>query len=126
MVSFLPSQYCQIFANPEKFPTGIVPLFLKLEVFIFVNSEGLHFCQLGRVPNDGEEVPKFYERDRNGTKTTCKLRVQSHYHRRRKWNIDEWPKNEMQKETKLEEFRSFRTSKRRKKRRKQRSDEEKV
>ena len=55
-----------------------------------------------------------------------KLRVQSQCHRRRKWNIDEWPKNEMQKETNLEEFRSFRTSKRRKKTKKQRSDEEKV
>ena len=42
-----------------------------------------------------------------------KLRVQSHYHRRKRWNIDEWPKNEMQKEMKLEEFRSFRTCKRR-------------
>ena len=29
---------------------------------------------------------------------------------RKRWNIDEWPKNERQKETKLEEFRSFRTS----------------
>ena len=29
--------------------------------------------------------------------------------------MTEWPKNKMQKETKLEEFRSFRTSKRRKK-----------
>ena len=30
--------------------------------------------------------------------------------------MTEWPQNKMQKETKLEEFRSFRTSKRRKKR----------
>ena len=35
--------------------------------------------------------------------------------------MTEWPKNKMQKETKLEEFRSFRTSKRREKK-KQRSD----
>ena len=36
--------------------------------------------------------------------------------------MTEWPKNKMQKEMKLEEFRSLRTSKRRKKK-KQRSDE---
>ena len=42
--------------------------------------------------------------------------------RRRRWSIDKWPKNKMQKETKLEEVRNFRTSKRRKKK-KQRSDE---
>ena len=36
--------------------------------------------------------------------------------------MTEWPKNKMQKEAKLEEFRSFKTSKRRKKK-KQRSDE---
>ena len=41
---------------------------------------------------------------------TQKLKVQSQYHMRKRWNIDEWPKNERQKETKLEEFRSFRTS----------------
>ena len=29
---------------------------------------------------------------------------------RRRWNIDKWPKNKNQKERKLEEFRSFRTS----------------
>ena len=39
--------------------------------------------------------------------------MRSQYSRRRRWNIDKWPKNKMQKERKLEEFRSFRTSKRR-------------
>ena len=53
---------------------------------------------------------------------TQRLKVQSQYRRRRRWSIDKWPKNKMQKETKLEEFRSFRTSKRRKTKR-QRSDE---
>ena len=48
--------------------------------------------------------------------------MQSQYRRRRRWSIDKWPKNKLQKETKLEESRSFSTSKRRKKK-KQRSDE---
>ena len=52
---------------------------------------------------------------------TQNLRVQSQCRRRRIWSIDKWPEDKMQKETILEEFRSFRTSKRRKKK-KQRSD----
>ena len=42
--------------------------------------------------------------------------MRSQCRRRRRWNIDKWPKNKMQKERKLEEFRSFRISKRRKQR----------
>ena len=40
------------------------------------------------------------------------LKVHSQCRRRRRWSIDKWPKNKMQEKTKLEEFRSFRTSKR--------------
>ena len=42
----------------------------------------------------------------------------------RRWSIDKWPEDKMQKQTKLEKFRSFRISKRRKKT-KQRSDKRK-
>ena len=39
--------------------------------------------------------------------------MRSQYLRKRRWNIDKLPKNKMQKEIKLEKFRSLRTSKRR-------------
>ena len=61
------------------------------------------------------EEQKCWRTASNSVRIANDVMQESHYHRRRKWNIDEWPKNEMQKETKLEEFRSFRTSKRRKK-----------
>ena len=50
-------------------------------------------------------------------------KVRSQCRRTRRWNIDKWSKNRMQKERKLEEFRSFRTSKRRTKEETKRSNE---
>ena len=46
--------------------------------------------------------------------------------KRRRWNIDKWPENKTQKEKKLEEFRSYRTSKRRKRRNKEVTQEKKL
>ena len=54
------------------------------------------------------------------------MKVQSQCRRRRRWSIDKWPKDKMQKETKLEEFTSSRTSKRRIKKNKEVTKQKKL